>query len=63
MDRGKRDKTVTISPLTKKKSMPLLSKAFLVFADQLNCIIKVFYIVPPVPFWAIACPANKIFNG
>ena len=64
MDRDKRGKTVTTSPLTKKrKSTPSLSKAFLVFADQLGYIIKVFYVVPPVPLWAVASPANEIFNG
>lgn len=40
-----------------------MSQVFLVFADQLGCIVKVFYVVPPVPLWAIAGPANKIFNG
>ena len=43
--------------------MPSLSKAFLVFVDQLSYIVKVFYIVPPIPFWAVASPANEIFNN
>ena len=55
---------MTTSPLTKKgKSTPSLSKALLVFADQLGCIVEVFYVVIPVPLWAVAGPANEIFNG
>lgn len=33
MDKSKKDKIVTTSPMTKKKSMPLLSKAFFLFVD------------------------------
>lgn len=43
--------------------MLLLSKAFFMFVDQLNCVIEVFYIVPPILFWDVANPGNKIFNG
>lgn len=43
--------------------MFLLSKAFFIFIDQLDFIIEVIYIIPPISFWAIASPANKIFNG
>lgn len=62
MNKGKKGKTMTTSCLTKRKSMPLLKKTFFVFAHQLGCIIEIFYIIPPVAFWAIAVLANNIFN-
>lgn len=40
-----------------------LKKAFFIFADQLGCVIKVFYILSFVSFWVVAGPANEIFNG
>lgn len=43
--------------------MPLLSKPFLIFANQLSCIIKIFYIIPLILFWVVAGPINKTFKN
>lgn len=54
---------MTISLLIKKISMHLLSKVPFIFAKHLEYIIKIFYIISRVFFWAVNNLANKIFNN
>lgn len=63
MNRGKRGKFMTISPLIKKNfSMSVLSKIFFVFVDKLGNIVKIFNIVSSIPFQAIAGPVDEVLN-
>ena len=58
MDRGKRGKTVTTSPLTKKSSTSSLKDALFVVADEFGCIVEVFDVVPPILLEAIPSPSD-----
>lgn len=53
---------MTTSPLTRKISISSLSKSLLVVANKVSGIVKVFDVVPSIPFRSIPGPANKIFN-
>lgn len=54
--------TVTISPLTRKILTVSLNKVSLVVANKVRGIVKVFDIIPSIPFRFIPGPANEVFN-
>lgn len=50
------------SLLTRKISMSLLNKGFLIVANKIGDIVKVFDIVSSIPFRSIPYSLNKLFN-
>ena len=61
MNRGKRGKTVTTSPLTRKVSTPSLSKGLLVVTHKVGGVVEILDVVPPIPLRAVSSPTNEVF--
>lgn len=54
--------TMTISPLIRKILTLSSSKGFLVVANKVGGIVKVFDVIPSIPFRIIPGPVNKVLN-